>query len=155
MNSDIGGAVWSSINRTLTYSPQNLASITNGDLAFLRGDSIDYTFYNLDLTNYASSFFTIKKNYQQDDCDSVIQVSSASGLVYLNGVKLSSGSVNASIVSGSASLTVKIAASITKQFPYCSDNYYYDLQVITVSGSVTTPELGEIAIVRDVTKRII
>lgn len=151
---NIAEAVWSYIRRTLTFSPQNLASITNGtNLSIVRGDTFVYEFTGIDMTNYESSFFTIKENYKDNDYESVVQVSSASGLLYLNGVRQVSGRANAEIISGSASLKVKIYPTATQNIKYYTDSCKYDLQV-NASGSITTPYLGDIDTIRDATKRI-
>lgn len=151
---NIAEQVWTYVRRTLTFSPQNLASITEGDaLSMVRGDTFIYEFTGIDMSGFEQAFFTMKKNYKDNDYEALAMVSSASGLLYLNGVRKTSGSSLGAIISGSASLTVKIEASATKEIPYSVDNYQYDLQVMT-SGSVTTPYIGEIAFIRDTTKRV-
>jgi len=150
--------MWHSPIRTLTFSPQNLASITNnGDsISLIRGDTFIYEFTNIDIDRYEEGFFTIKENYKDLDSESLIMVSSGSGLVYLNGTEQTAGSslaLGEIITSGSASLSVKIQATGTKEIPHSSNNYDYDFQIKT-SGSIITVELGEIAVVRDVTNRI-
>jgi len=150
---NIARSVWEYAYRTLTFSPQNLASITDGDaLSLIRGNTFTYEFTGIDMDNYEQAFFTIKKNYKDNDYESLLMVSSGSGVIYLNGVRKTDGESYGTITSGSASLNVKIQASATKNIPYSSDNYYYDLQV-TTSGSVTTPYIGEITLIRDVTNR--
>ena len=126
---------------------------TSETLDLIRGDTFIHKFLDIDMSDYDYSYFTIKEQYKDNDYESIVHVSSASGLVYIEGVKQTSGSSNGEIISGSASLTVKIHPTATKEFEYYTNNCYYDLQVTSTSGSIVTPHLGEISIIRDVTKR--
>ena len=145
--------IWAYTRRTLTYSPNNLASITNGDaLSLIRGDTCEYAFEDIDLTGYNSAYFTIKANYKDTDANSIIQVSSASGLLYLNGASGStSGSSTGrlSLDQAASRVNIYIDAVVTKEVPFSTNNYYYDLQLVSTTGSVVTPYLGEITLLRD------
>jgi hypothetical protein len=159
--------IWGYNNRTLTYSPQNLLSINGDGLSVIRGDTGSFVFNPVDFTdypNYYKSYFTIKKFYQDCDTDAIVQVDSTKGLVVLNGqtisgnsssqASLTAGSSSGSVVYTSGSITLIMAANITKQFPYSADAYYYDLQIIETGSIVNTPFLGEANIIRDVTKKV-
>lgn len=156
-NAEIAQTVWGYNSRTLTYSPNNAMSISGCALSFIRGDTIDYTFSDIDLDDYYLVYFTVKRYYKDTDANSILQVVSGSGgLLYLNGSPISTGSLTASLTSASVAQTVRliVSASVTAQFPYSDDAFFYDLQVVTTTGSVTTPELGTFDLIRDVTNTI-
>ena len=127
------------------------------DLDCFRGDTFSYEFTGLDLSDYETIYFTVKEDYKDTDSEATIQISSASGLLILEGISGSvSGSSNASITvdSGSTVATVNIKASVTDEFEYSSTDYFYDLQMIKTDGEVETLEAGTFTLVRDVTRRI-
>ena len=126
-------------------------------LSFIRGDTLTYTFGNLDLSNFGKAYFTIKKNYKDPDSDAVLMIDSDSGLYILNGQRISNGGTSASLVQASSTeLALTVDASKSYQLPTSIDNedvFYYDLQVITTGSVVTTYYLGEVVLSKDVTKR--
>jgi len=127
------------------------------DLDCFRGDTFEYAFTGLDFTDYEKVYFTVKENYRDLDSEAIIQISSASGLVILNGASGSvSGSSSASITidSGSTVATVHIKASVTDELEYNVDNYFYDLQMVKSDEEVETLEAGVFTLVRDVTRTI-
>lgn len=127
-------------------------------LSFIRGDTITYTFSNLDLQNFAKAYFTIKKKHKDNDSDAIIMVDSDNGLYILNGQRISSG-IGATLVSSGSIINeiyLTIDASKSYQLPTSIDSndvFYYDLQVITTGSVVTTYYLGEVLISKDITKR--
>ncbi|HUU87838.1 MAG TPA: hypothetical protein VMX17_08805, partial [Candidatus Glassbacteria bacterium] len=75
----------------------------------------------------------------------------------LNGVSGSvsgSGTASVTIDSGSTVAAVYIKASVTDEFEYNSNNYFYDLQMIKTDDEVETLEAGAFNVVRDVTRAI-
>lgn len=147
--------IWEYDRRILTYSPDNLSSISGSTLYIIRGDTYEHVFTGIDFTNFNKAYFTIKRNYKDTDCSAIVQVGTTGSLIILNGQRVTSG-CGAMLTAGSSAqtLTLKIEASSTSQFPYSDDDFYYDLQTITTASVVTTPELGECSVIRDVTNKV-
>jgi len=130
---------------------------TETDLDCFRGDTFSYSFEELDFSDYSNVYFTVKENYKDLDSAALVQISSASGLLILNGVSGSvsgSGTASVTIDSGSTVAAVYIKASVTDEFEYNSNNYFYDLQMIKTDDEVETLEAGAFNVVRDVTRAI-
>ena len=146
-------AVWEYNSRTLTYSPSNSMSISNTSLQAVRGDDFTYTFTDIDLTDVAYATFTLKKSYKDEDYQSVIQINSITGLAYLNGKKITTGTT-AEITYDALLKTVSLTidAIVMKQIPYADAGYYYDVQTVTNNNIVETPVIGAFELIRDVTR---
>lgn len=145
--------VWSFQNRTLTYSPDNIQSIMDTGLMFIRGDSIEHEFTELDLENYSNVYFTIKKFLKDSDEISILQVSSDKGLIYLNGEEVEDSSLaEISVDAINSKITLKVDAGVTTQFPYSDKPFCYDVEIVYDDDTVITPVLGDYLVVRDVTR---
>lgn len=152
--SDISTAIWNFISRTLTpFSP--VATADQIGLSCTRGDTFTYTFSGLDLTGFTKVYFTVKKNYQDIDTASIIQVNNVAGLTYLNGA-IATDSTQGSLVINSSAGTAILTLSpiLTSALIYKTDSYVFDLEIIKPT-KVTTPASGIFSIVRDVTRAIV
>lgn len=149
---DVAQAVWNYIKRTLSpFSQGDITSETN--ITCFRGDTFTYAFEGLDFSGYSKVYVTIKKNYQNTDAESIIQVDSATGLLILNGV-VSTNPTDASITINSTSkATLVLKANTTSAIPYMTSNLLYDLEVVYSTGKVRTLQYGSFYLSRDVTRK--
>lgn len=152
--------VWNNPVRTLTSgSTVAISSISSAvdtePVLLIKGDTFSYSFQNIDLEGFTKLYFTLKKNYKDEDCDSIIQIDSEDGILYLNGQKKTVGT--GATITGNEStsiVTLTITPSITKQFAYSINQYYFDVQVIKTT-TVSTPKIGVMEIIRDVTQKTV
>jgi DNA-binding transcriptional regulator YhcF (GntR family) len=157
--------IWEYGNRTLTYSPTNILSISSDALTFVRGDMVTYVFEDItDLATFTGSdiaYFTLKKNYQDLDSEAILQIDSDTGLLILNGQKVavaSNAKAELTVDVAAETITLEIDADISKQLPYSTSDYYYDVELVIDGGSgfdnVVTPVIGTFTLTRDVTRKI-
>lgn len=148
--------VWNYVTRTLTSRRSVTNSVENDDIDCIRGDTLILTFDDIPIeVGYKNVVLTVKNQYKDEDSESVIQATSGCGLLYLNGELSTTGSgVTVTIDVAEEKAIFEIEASITKDFPYKSDGFVYDLQITDALDDVVTPRLGAFNIIRDVTKRI-
>lgn len=130
-------------------------TLVDTDITCFRGDTFIYNFNDIDLTDYRKVYFTVKRNYQQTDAESTIQVDNERGLLYYNGAASASPTYARINITSASTATLTLEAPVTAGLLYYSTNrprYYYDFQVVYTSGVVTTLQCGEFTLTRDVTR---
>ena len=165
VDSDTGGIcygfrvknnVWSESPRTLTQAAASVVSAVSGsDITIKRGDSLSASITGLGtLTGYTTIWFTVKTEMSDADSDSIIQIDTDTGLVYLNGAA-ASVAANGSITVDDAvagDITIALDESETDDLaPH--RGLYYDVQMLN-GGDVTTLTEGLCKVAGDVTRSI-
>jgi hypothetical protein len=143
--------VWSYSRRTLTQAVTSvLSAMEGGDLNIHRGDTFDYTWSNLSVSDVSKAQFTVKRSKDHADAAAILQVDSATGLLYVNGAA-PPDDTKGSVTVTSTTIQVVIDADITAGLTAVK-GLYWDLQVVRDSGDVNTLLDGEANIIRDVTR---
>ena len=165
VDSDTGGIsfgfrvknnVWSESTRTLTQSAASIvAAVSGSDLTIKRGDSLSASITGLGaLTGYTTIWFTVKNQMSDADSESIIQIDTDTGLVYLN-AEAAANAANGSITIDDAvagDITITLDESETDDLvPH--RGLYYDVQMLN-GGDVTTLTEGLCRIAGDVTRSI-
>ena len=159
--SDAGAAgdPWAAATRTLTSSAAaTLAAVTGSTITITRGDTASIALTGLgSLAGHAEIWLTVKKDEDDADADSILQIKHTSGLAYLNGA-----APVAPVVAGDATLavddevagniTVAIAARATKDLPL--DTYAYDVQWKDATGAIYTKTTGVFLVGKDFTRAV-
>lgn len=145
--------IWSNSTRTLTQSAAAIAAAVAGsDISIQRGDTVTIALTGLgDITGRSKLWFTVKRDDNHTDAQSVLQVEETGGLLYLNGATTTTS--NATLVvddaaAGDITITLKPAATAT-----LDDATMYDIQVL-VGAAVTTLTTGGCSVSRDVTRAV-
>jgi hypothetical protein len=153
-------AIWSYGSRTLTQSTTSIINAltgTGGKVTARRGDSLSLAFTGLgDISSRSSLWFTAKKHKSDTDTQAQLMISSGSGLMYLNGGAPNAASNGAIAVNDSASgnITITLAATETKNMAIYP-SYFYDVQMLSTSGSVYTLAENFMEVTDDVTRAIV
>ncbi len=154
---EIPSAVWNYVRRSLTppteYTTEYAAE---HEILCMRGDTLTYVFEDIPVAaGYKNVYVTVKDQYKDLDSQSLLQISSASGLIYQNGIASTSGSGATVTVDVSAqTVTIQVDPWVTQGFEYLSNGYVYDLQIIDASDIIDTPVSGAFTVLRDVTRAI-
>lgn len=143
--------VWANSDRTLTQTVTSvLSAMDGGDLNIRRGDTWDYTWSNLSVSDVSKAQFTVKTSKSHADTAAILQVDSDTGLLYVSGAA-ASDATKGSVALTASTIQVIIDASITAGLT-ATKSLYWDLQVIRTDGDVDTLLDGECNIVADVTR---
>ena len=131
-----------------------------GAITRRRGDSWSIALTIGAITGYTSLWFTAKRDRDDDDTASVVQIklnspSAADGLLYVNGAAqtgaaLALGSIT---VTNAATGEIVIALDETVTATIAPAGISYDVQVLN-AGNVTTPDSGTLTITADVTRDV-
>lgn len=131
-----------------------------GAITRRRGDSWSIALTIGAITGYTSLWFTAKRDRDDDDTASVVQIklnspSAADGLLYVNGAAqtgaaLALGSIT---VTNAATGEIVIALDETVTATIAPAGISYDVQVLN-AGNVTTPDSGTLSITADVTRDV-
>lgn len=159
MGATDGLSPWDFGTRTLTQSAASVTAAVSGSvLTILRGDTWTASITGLgDISNYSALWFTVKRDRNDADSASILQVLLSSpaagtdGLQYLNGASAtaSQGSIAVDDASaGDVTITVDEAATAQLIDQAC----VYDIQVLRSTGAVNTLSEGECDINADVTR---
>lgn len=133
-----------------------MPQITNGRLLYLyRGDTFVQPIRPRlgDITARQELWFTVKREYDDTDAESMIQISETTGLVYINGAAAAVPTNGAiSIVNAKdGSIEVLLSADETAKLESCEGKWYYDVQVEYATGIFTLLR-GEFLTSPDVTR---
>ena len=153
-------SVWAYATRTLTQSAAAiLAAVTGSDVNILRGDTLSASITGLgNISTRTKLWFTVKRERQLTDAQSIIQVEETDGMLYLNGslvvslgLTAAAGSITVTdAVAGDITIAISAAAAALLQPQAC----YYDIQMLTAAGTVTTLTVGKVDVNADVTGAI-
>ena len=163
--SDVGGGTpadfWGYETRTLTQSAAAVAAAVSADsITVIRGDTTSIALTDLgSLANYSKIYFTVKRNEDDPDTLSVIQIEKTDGLKYINGVAGTSGNGSITIDDETTGdITVGLLAVETAKLQETDatlkrGSYTYDVQIVRSSGTpVTTLAKGTFIVTDDVTR---
>jgi hypothetical protein len=145
--------VWSYATRTLTASAAAvIAAVLGSSINITRGDSLSASLTGLgDISTRSKLWFTVKRDPETPDTAAIIQIEETDGLVYLNGAA-------GTAIQGSITVTDAVAGDITIALDEVATAQlapqacYYDIQVLTAAGAVTTLTDGGAAITADITR---
>lgn len=152
--SDAGAAgdPWAAAVRTLTQSAASVAAAVSGSkIVVMRGDT--WTMALTGLGNIASRsklWFTARGRKDDPDSASLLQIEETAGLLYLSGRP-------GTPTDGSLVVNDETAGNITitvKPNDAGIASAYYDVQMLTVLGTVQTLTTGTFEVVADVTRAI-
>ena len=155
---EIAAAAWAYVTRTLTQSAAAVAAAVAGSVITIhRGDSLSASITGLgDISGRSKLWFTIKAQRSLVDAAAVVQIEESAGLVYLDGADASARSAN-----GSITVTDAVAGDITIALDEVETDdldvatgLYYDIQVLTSGGAVSTLSSGSAAVTADVTRAV-
>jgi len=148
--------VWGYATRTLTQSAASVTSAVSGStLTVLRGDTFTGAITGLgDISSRSKLWFTVKEDKDDADTAAIIQIDEANGLLYLNGASATAGNGSISVDDENAGdITITIKPAATDDLNVTS-GLYYDIQVLTSGGVVSTLTSGTCNITADVTRAI-
>ena len=167
VDSDTGGIsfgframtpVWDSGTRTLTASGSTVtvvAAIVGDVITFQRGDSFSASIAGLgNISARSKLWFTVKTNRDYVDSASLIQIEESAGLVYLNGADASLRASNGSITvtdAAAGDITIALDEAETDDLAAVT-GLYYDIQVLTSGGAVSTLSSSSASVTADVTR---
>lgn len=144
-------AVWTYATRTLTQSAAAVAAAVSGStLTIRRGDTWSASLTDVgSLTGNTKLWFTAKRDPNDTDAQSLIQIERTVGLVYLNAAAATAGQGSLTVDdAATGDVTLVLAAAATATLPVGS--YSYDIQMLTASG-VTTRTEGVLNVTSDIT----
>jgi hypothetical protein len=149
---------WDFPTRTLTQTASTVATaLEGGVISITRGDSLSVSITGLgDISGRTKLWFTVKTNRANTDAQSIIQIEESAGLLYINGA--------VATVAGNGSITVTdaVAGNITVALDEAETDdleptgrLYYDVQVLTAAGNVTTLSSDLCRVIADVTRVVV
>jgi len=147
---------WSAASRTLTQTAASVvAAVSGSDITAHRGDTLTASLTGLGAINTRSKlWFTVKRDRGDADTAAVLMIEETAGLTVVN------GAVYATVTDGSLVVTNETTGAVTITIkPAVTDDLsgrglYYDIQMLTAAGVVTTLTNGEFDITEDVTRAI-
>jgi hypothetical protein len=156
MSDDANAAVWAYGTRTLTQTAATIAAaISGGTITIHRGDSLSASITGMgDISGRSKLWFTVKAEHDDTDAQSIIQIEETAGLVYLNAADASARAAN-----GSITVTDEDAGDITIALDETETDdlvpirrLYYDVQMLTAAGAVTTLANDLAVVTGDITR---
>ena len=154
-DSGAAGDPWAAPVRTLTMSAASIAAMVAGSsITVLRGDTWSISLTSLgNISARSKLWFTLKRNFHEEDSGAVVQIEESVGLVRLNGVA-GTASEGALLVTDetTGALTITLKPAATSQLQPAS--LRYDIQMLTDAGAVQTLTEGTLIILADVTRVI-
>ena len=138
-----------------------LSAVSGSDLIIYRGDTFDVDLAYLgDLTGWEKVWWTVKKDKDNTDAQSQLQVIESNpgvatdGLLWVEGLAptaVGNGSITVtSVLAGN--ITIRVEAIETAKLIDCG-NFYYDIQFQTATNTVTLVR-GRCTILGDVTRTV-
>lgn len=156
LNSDVDADVWAYSSRTLTQSAASVAAAVAGStITCQRGDTLTAALTDIGaLTGYSKLWFTVKENKGHTDAQAVLFLEKTAGLTVVNGEAHTTTS-NGTITVGdeaTGDITITIKPAVTDDLPVMSG--YYDVQMSTAAGAVSTLATGTFTVNADVTRAV-
>ena len=153
---DVPAAVWGNSTRTLTQSAASvIATVTGSDITCQRGDTLSASLTDVGaLTGYSKVYFTVKRDYEDEDTSAIIQIEKTAGLKYILGV-VATTAANGSITiddEATGDITVELDESETAKLS--PGAYVYDVQIVRTAGTVSTLTAGTFEVAADITRAV-
>lgn len=156
LNSDAGANVWAYSSRTLTQTAAQVASVMSGStITCQRGDTLSISLTGLgDITARSKLWFTVKENKAHTDAQAVLLLEKTAGLTVVNGATYATATDGSITISDEATgdITITIKPAVTDDLPVMTG--YYDIQMLTSGGVVSTLTSGTFTVVADVTRAV-
>lgn len=134
-----------------------IAAALEGDTVTIqRGDTVSIAFTDLgNITNRTKLWFTVKAHAENADTASIIQVTEAGGLIYLNeaaaAVSAQATLTVTDATAGNVTIVLLPAATLTLKVVSA---LFYDVQVLRSTGAVNTLSSGRADVVADITRAV-
>lgn len=129
------------------------SAVVGSTITAHRGDTLSAALENIGaLTNNSKLWFTVKRDADDADSASIIQIEKTGGLLYINGAVGTAGNGSLTINDvPTGDVTIVLNASETAKLN--TGNYSYDIQILRSAGTpVSTLTYGEFIVESDVTK---
>lgn len=154
--SGVATAVWGAASRTLTQSAASVAAAVAGStITCQRGDTLTAALTNIGaLTGYSKLWFTVKENKAHTDAQAILLLEKTAGLTVVNGAvytTITDGSITISD-EATGDITITIKPAVTDDLPVMTG--YYDIQMLTSGGVVSTLTAGTFTVTADVTRAV-
>jgi len=130
-------------------------ALEGGVITILRGDSLSVSITDLgDISGRSKLWFTVKTSRAHTDAQSIIQIEETDGLKYLNATDASARAANGDItvddaVAGDITITLD---EVETDDLVPNERLYYDVQMLTAAGAVTTLALDMARVTADVSR---
>jgi hypothetical protein len=158
MSDAANAAVWAYGTRTLTQTAATIAAaVSGGTITIHRGDSLSASITGMgDISGRSKLWFTVKAEHDDTDAQSIIQIEETAGLVYLNATDASARATNGSITvtdEDAGDITIALDETETDDLVPVK-RLYYDVQMLTAAGAVTTLANDLAVVVGDITRAV-
>lgn len=131
------------------------AAVAGSTITCQRGDTLTAALTDIGaLTGYSKLWFTVKADKAHTDAQAVLFVEKAAGLTVVNGEAHTTTTNGSITVSDEATgdITITIKPAVTDDLPVMSG--YYDVQMSTAAGAVSTLTTGTFTVNADVTRAV-
>lgn len=157
VDSDTGGISYgfTVVRSYASASSAIAAAIEGGVISIQRGDSLSVAITDLgDISGRSKLWFTVKASRSHTDAQAIIQIEETAGLVYLNGADASARAANGDItVDDAAAGDITVTLDEVETDDLVPDGrLYYDVQMLTAAGAVTTLAMDMARVVADVSR---
>jgi hypothetical protein len=159
VDSDTGGISYGfTVVRSYASASSAIAvALEAGVVSIHRGDSLSVAITDLgDISGRSKLWFTVKNKRLDTDAQSIIQIEETAGLIYLNAADASARAANGDITVDDAvagDITVTLDEVETDDLEP-NARLYYDVQMLTAAGAVTTLANDMARVVADVTRTV-
>ena len=148
--------IWAYSVRTLTQSAASVvATVSGSDITCTRGDSFSASLTDVGaLTGYSKVYFTVKKDKDDADAVSIIQIEKTAGLKYIDGGTATTAANGTLTITDEATGDITIALDEAETAKLDGGVYYYDVQIVRSAGTVSTLTSGNFTVSADVTRAV-
>jgi len=158
VDSDTGGISYGfTVVRSYASASSAIATaLEGGVISILRGDSLSVSITDLgDISGRTKLWFTVKTSRAHTDAEAIIQIEETAGLGYLNGTAVPAArAANGDITVDDAvngDITITLDEVETDDLAP-NERLYYDVQMLTAAGAVTTLALDMARVTADVSR---
>jgi len=152
----VAADVWGYASRTLTQTAAQVAAVLAGStITCQRGDTLTAALTNIGaLTGYSKLWFTVKENKAHTDAQAILLLEKTAGLTVVNGAVYTTTTDGSITISDEATgdITITIKPAVTDDLPVMTG--YYDIQMLTSGGVVSTLTAGTFTVTADVTRAV-
>ena len=132
------------------------AAMAGNTITIKRGDSLSCAITGLgDISGRSKLWFSVKKRLSDADTAAIVQIEETAGLVYLNGAAGVAISGDITITDAVAGNIVVVMEESATDDLVPAEGLYYDVQMLTAGGAVTTLTRGWCNVTGDITRVII
>ena len=148
--------IWAYSVRTLTQSAASVvATVSGSDITCTRGDSLSASLTDVGaLTGYSKIYFTVKRDHDDADAVSIIQIEKTAGLKYIDGGAATTAANGSITISDEATGDITVALDEAETAKLDPGVYFYDVQIVRSAGTVSTLTEGSFTVSADVTRAV-